>query len=434
MKNTLPFERTIGLDEALHLAQKYLGNKNITLQFEAYGEAPESYICTLRKDGEEISTGGGKGINAMQSMVSAIFEAIEHSALHYDFIKEQIKLATSTALLKPEWYEDIPYSLLSDDAGDVMCTAYRRLGDHDEVYLPLALINPSFIEAEEGYPKHRAFTKEQRQSDTFDYSSLMKYSTTNGISAGTSANECLIHSISEIIERYTLGEFIINFVAFNKHNNYTRIRPSSLPDDLKALYFSCSKELHGSKLHIVDITSKRWKVPTYLAFLDHPEPAFRTFSGGASLHNKYALERALTEMMQRRTHPHSILNSAEEGRQAIMEAWYEKEYGDMNKDDVMKFFNITDIRGDFFDIVERDYTDNCESIGELNISQHLDQLTDKVTQAKGEIYYTPLIDDDSIKVYSCFIHPFEPAFILSSGRIVSLTRKNLTMIKEMSIG
>ncbi|MBK5414734.1 YcaO-like family protein [Pseudomonas sp. TH31] len=430
MNNILPAERMVGLDEAMCLARAYLHNKNISFEFEAYGEAPESYICTLYKDGHEISAGGGKGVDAGQSMVSAIFEAIEHSALHYDFVKDRMTLKKSSVILKPVWYEDIPFSLLSDNEQNVMCIPYREIENGEEIYLPIALINPSYIEAEEGHPKHRCFTSEHRQGDQFDYASLMKYSTTSGISAGTSAEECVIHSVSEIIERYTLGDFIIKFVALNNHEDYKCIRPSSLPDDLKALYFSCCKELHGSKLHIIDITSKRWGVPVYLVYLEHPEPAFRTFSGGASLNNHYALERALTEMLQRRAHPHSKLNSDEVEVRVAMEQWYEKEYGDMNNDDVMRFFNITKIRGGLSDIAECDFKDEGEGIREQNMCEYRHRLIDKVKSAGGEIYYAPLIDEDGVKVYSCFIHPFEPAFILSSGRIVSLTRENFKMIKS----
>lgn len=431
--NKLPFERTVSLDEALSLATDYLARNNIGFEFEVYGDTPESYICTLYEDGDKICSGGGKGANARQSMVSAIFEAIEHSALHYNFVKGKIKLLDSITTFKSSWHKDIPYSLLSENHGKVMCLPYKSLDNNEEIHLPIALVNPSYIEAEEGYPKHRAFTKEQRGEDTFDYSSLIKYSTTNGISAGVSSDECIIHSISEIIERYTLGEFILNFVALNKHENYKRINTESLPDDLKSLYLSCCNELYGSKIHIIDITSHRWGVPVYLIYLDHPEPAFRTFSGGASLDNKHALERALTEMLQRRTHPHSKLNNAQGNLKSIMETWYEKEYGDMNRDNVLKFFNITKINGDLLNIKEFDFIDNSKDIRQQNLFEHRKSLLEKVTAAGGEAFYTPLLDESNLKVYSCFIHPYEPAFILSSGRMVCLTQQNLMTLTETAL-
>lgn len=135
-------------------------------------------------------------------------------------------------------------------------------------------------------------------------------------------------------------------------------------------------------------------------------------------------------MLQRRAHPHSKLNSDEVEVRVAMEQWYEKEYGDMNNDDVMRFFNITKIRGGLSDIAECDFKDEGEGIREQNMCEYRHRLIDKVKSAGGEIYYAPLIDEDGVKVYSCFIHPFEPAFILSSGRIVSLTRENFKMIKS----
>ena len=428
----LPIERSTDLRMAMHLAKAYLKSHNINFKLTPYGEHPKSYICTLSSRGVLISMGAGKGAHDLQSKVSSIFEAIEHSALHHDYFKDRMILKKPSAIAKPHWYEDLPFSLLLDNQSTIMCLPYNEVEYQDEIHLPVALVNPSYIEAEEGYPERRCFTPEHRQGDTFDYSYLLKYSTTNGISAGTSADECIIHSVSEIIERYTLAEFIIYFVALNNHEHYKRIQPSSLPDDLSALYACCSKELHGSELYLIDITSKRWKLPTYLVYLDHPEPSFTTFSSGASLNNNYAIERALTEMMQRRAHPHSIFSSNDEAMiKAKLAQWYEKEYGSMMNDEIMCEFNITTIGHRIPEIGCYNFAPN--SVPDRTLHEYRQRLVRTVKMAGGEIYYAPLINENHIKVYTCFIYPFEPAFILSSGRIVSLTRANLDSIKNISL-
>ncbi|MDC6759047.1 YcaO-like family protein [Escherichia coli] len=431
MTNTLPNERSASLTKALSQAKNYLQRQHIHFELEPYGKEPVSYICTLYQNGEKISSGGGKGATSTQSQVSAIFEAIEHSALNPCFIEEKMVLRPASEIFKSSWYNDIPFSLLSECIDNIMCIPYQHTENSEVIYLPVALINPSYIEAEEGYPAYRSFTSVHREGDNFDYSALIKYSTTNGISAGTTIDECLIHSVSEIIERYTLGEFIITLVALEHMANYTRVNPKSLPDSLHILYQSCCRELHAGEVHILNITSPKWGLPVYLVYLDHPEPAFRTFSAGASMDPLYALERALTEMLQRRAHPHSILNEGQDNARATMVRWYEKEYGEMIEHRTMCHFNITTLKTPLSALPAEDFTVSSPLPDRQNLHDYRLQLINKVKQAGGEVYWTHLINEYDLHVCSCFIYPFEPAFILASGRLISLTRDNLRMIKQI---
>lgn len=424
------YERSAPLDEAFRKANDFLLENEITCSLESYGDKKKSFLCKLSKNGVEISNGGGKGVSTLEAKVSAIYEAIEHYSFHACSKNESLSIKSSHEILGgSSWYQDIPFSILGEQEKKVLCIPYTKIYSDEQIYLPLGLVNPAYIEAEDGFPAAGNFPSEKRKDDDFCYDQLIKYCNGNGIASGSSVEECLIHGTSEIIERYSVGEFLTKVIVCKKLQYCNIVNHESLPPDLKELYDIASSELFGGKIYILDITSTRWKIPTFLIYLDHPNPAFRTFSAGTSINKRYAMQRALTEMLQRRVHPHSLLNADDETIRKVMEDWHNRTYGEMNNHPVYNRFAFQNLSKVIETIEVVAYQNNdSEKINSVPLESYLNTLIEKISEAEGKVYFTKMIDHEHVKVVGSFIYPYNPNYIMMSGGLVGITRETAEFI------
>ncbi|PHZ59838.1 hypothetical protein CRG86_007570 [Photobacterium leiognathi] len=116
--------------------------------------------------------------------------------------------------------------------------------------------------------------------DNFCYDKLRKYSSSNGMGAGSTINEALIHAISECIERQCVGDFLVRALGQKNKSVIKVIDVDTLPEDIKYIQ-NIIKERHGD-VYLFDIKNDIG-FPVYLAYLDNPDPSLRCVTMGVYL-------------------------------------------------------------------------------------------------------------------------------------------------------
>jgi ribosomal protein S12 methylthiotransferase accessory factor len=246
---------------------------------------PGAWRCALRGDGVEVphGLGWGKGETAR---VGALFEALEHHlSLGAPPLETEIALRPFQAGLAG----DAALAVVVDGPPQPLaCLPYRSLLDGSEIELPLFLSTPNY---------HQDDALRARFGDGYDYLGVARYAMNNGWAAGTRIDDALVHALNETIERDAMSLLLIEqFLAPNP----PRLRvtdPSTLPEPLADL-LRRARDLIGAPVWLVDLTTDLG-VPAYWAYTPAPagEPA-RLRGAGASLSRYYAIERALTELIQ----------------------------------------------------------------------------------------------------------------------------------------
>ncbi|MER6912740.1 YcaO-like family protein [Streptomyces sp. NPDC000594] len=255
--------------------------------------SPGTWRCILRDDGEDIRTGLGLGKGDRdQARTGALFEALEHylSGLH-GLRTEEIRTVRAHRLAAGPLAADLPVSLLAEAPdGEVGCLPYDSLTGGPEVSVPVFLSMPDYL-GQEGRAARR------RSGDTYDYRSVCRYSVNNGWAAGSEPVEATVHAINELIERDALSLLLAGQFLRARPERLVRVDPTTLPAPVAGL-LDFAMTATGRTVHLIDMTTDLG-VPAYMAYLPAPAglPA-RVCGWGASLSRRYAITRALTELVQ----------------------------------------------------------------------------------------------------------------------------------------
>jgi ribosomal protein S12 methylthiotransferase accessory factor len=251
------------------------------------------YTCTVRDStGKVVSTAAGKGMGE-QSRASALFEGWEH-----------LSLDRGLAWLSrdPEVTRTLPIDeVLSQQVlrGDTML--HRLAAEYPTANVGcLRFENLSDPRAGLWYP---AFLKSpfcmfhRIPGDDLEYKSFLRYASSNGSASGAGHDEALLHALLETVERDALSLAYLDWFVNATPGSVRVVEPDSLPDDLRILWRAVAGEI-GSDPLLVDITTDLG-IPVFCALPSLPDPVrIGVHGSGASLSPAYAVERALSELLQ----------------------------------------------------------------------------------------------------------------------------------------
>lgn len=279
-------ERDITIDEAILCAKRLINREQLhakVKELPVKGVKLATYRVFLDGPKNSLRVGNGKGRTKKESLASALFESLEH---HYYSLQDnsEVKYIEFEKLKKQDehiegeyWFQ---YLKRKEFNGEVATYPYNKLSsDGKKIRYPAFLTNVYFNE---------------KKDVMGQYSYLNYYSSNNGCASGTSLVETLIHSLSEVIERDSVSEFIMRDLMGN--HVAEEIDPHSLPPKIQELVKNVESEV-GS-IHILDITEKGL-MPSFLVFTyNNKKSRFPMIGCGSSLNSDYALSRAITECLQ----------------------------------------------------------------------------------------------------------------------------------------
>ncbi len=285
-------ERSCDWPTALANGERAVRQFGWTAELGLLGEDPALWRCILHDgNGDPVPSGAGSGKGyRLPAQVGAIFEALEHH-----FGREQHN--THDIALRPareaatELTGDVVGARLAEGPDEpIACLPFRNLPDDAETLLPVFLTSPDYVSD--------AFEPQRRElGDTYDYTSVLRYSLNSGCAAGSTREEAAVHALNEIVERDAFSLMLIDAFLTGTPEPLTVVDPATLPDDLAELR-RIAQQRSGETVHLIDITTSLG-IPAVLAYLPPPpgEPA-RVRGAGASLSREHAIRRALTELLQ----------------------------------------------------------------------------------------------------------------------------------------
>lgn len=239
-------------------------------------------IC-IRPNAKHISTSQGKGLTWELARLSAIFEAIEayHAenpalpALHGTFnnLKSNYPVFNPEAFLAGDFtlkhLKDYPLS---------WCLANNLLKDKKSVFIPHALVH---LNSTGCYPEYNFFSI-----------------SSNGLAAGNTIQEALLHAIYEIIERDSLYRW--GLLAQEKRIK-TQVKLDSIHSSINQMLLE--KFLAAEQLVKIWDISSDLNIPSFHCVIKDTNPLqeLGMFRGtGTHMNKEIALSRALTEAAQSR--------------------------------------------------------------------------------------------------------------------------------------
>ncbi|MFD8982791.1 YcaO-like family protein, partial [Streptomyces sp. NPDC059564] len=289
-------ERGLPLAEAFDRARSAAAALSVEADLEPILDgSPGTWRCVLRRDGVELRTGLGLGKGSREeARTGALFEALEHYLCGVDGLDTaEIRLRRGHELAEGPLARDIAVRLLGqapDPDQSLGCLPYRSLTGGPDAYVPLFLSMPEYLRA--------AGERARREAgDTYDYRAVGRYSVNNGWAAGTDPVEAAVHAVNELIERDALSLLLIGQFLRERPERLAVVDPLTLPDDVTALLrFATTRT--GRPVHLIDMTTDLG-VPAYTAYVAAPagQPA-RICGWGASLSRRYAITRAVSELVQ----------------------------------------------------------------------------------------------------------------------------------------
>ncbi|WP_186768075.1 YcaO-like family protein [Streptomyces qinzhouensis] len=287
-------ERSLSLADAFDRARSAAAALSVEADLEPVLDgSPGTWRCILRRGGESIRTGLGLGKGSRdEARTGALFEALEHYLCGVEGLDPaEIRLAPAHELAEGPLARDIAVRLLGQGPDRPLgCLPYRSLIGGPDADVPLFLSMPEYLRAAGAQARRAA-------GDDYDYRAVGRYSVNNGWAAGADPVEAAVHAINELIERDALSLLLIGQFLRERPGRLTVVDPATLPAEPAALV-DFAEARAGRRIHLIDMTSDLG-VPAYTAYLPAPpgQPA-RICGWGASLSRRYAITRAVTELVQ----------------------------------------------------------------------------------------------------------------------------------------
>ncbi len=254
----------------------------------------QTAFCFLEKQGQaqEVALDLGKGLNPLQTELSACYEALENYLSYQHQFSRRIECVSVKAIR--ERYITTPFRFHK-----------RLLNSRKNTVLPW-VIATELIKAPHHHTQQQAAfllaTLDCQYNglhltppDTYDYSKHACYASTNGLASAATYEDAIIHGIAEVIERDAISYFLLD--TFLLKQPLQLIRKNTLPTYLQTLI----KKLeitYQEDIFILHLPS-RFNVPVYGAvFTRQKQIAIPPKGFGASLNAAYAIERAVLEALQ----------------------------------------------------------------------------------------------------------------------------------------
>jgi ribosomal protein S12 methylthiotransferase accessory factor len=290
-------EREQPLDQALSHARDAIDAYGLRAELAPLLDVADTAVwhCTLRReDGGVVAWGQGKG-TAASARVGAMFEAIEHFHFGRDSIRaDDIVLQSTHALAAGPLRAERAISLLGQSPDRSMgCLPYEDVSSGTPVLAPIFLSFPGYVERELDDLRRRV-------ADTYDYygpTSIRRYSTNSGCAAGLTPEEAAVHALNELVERDAHSLLLIDQFLTRDPAPLRVVDPATLPPDLSSLLASARHRTDG-RIHLLDVTTDLG-IPSFMAWMaaDPGQPA-RVCGMGTSLSRRYAITRAITELVE----------------------------------------------------------------------------------------------------------------------------------------
>jgi ribosomal protein S12 methylthiotransferase accessory factor len=244
-----------------------------------------SRLCYLITD-DLTARGIGKGSNSVEIDISASFEALEYYLSGYCFHQYPILFGSLLEISKN-------YSLILN-----RCHLEKMMNDSNvKLSLPWVVYEDILSKKQHATPLAAVdlfYQANLLENDTFDYANSSFYAASNGLAIGATYEESVIHGALEIIERDAYSYFLIDTYLLNKSPLVLNIK--TLPTDIISLIDHIEKN-YLNKMIILKMPS-RFGVHAYLATFLNKTFEIQPRGTGASLNAKYALERAIFELIQ----------------------------------------------------------------------------------------------------------------------------------------
>ena len=235
-----------------------------------------------------LAKGSGKGVGE-NATVGAICEALESLSMTKDHYHAETVVLPSHSIFEQTQVQNerLTSSIMALENYPMGFRCYKDiLGNRSLLY-------PAFLST----PYYNTYAK--ILGDDYDYKTLLRYSSSTGVSIGSCYEEVLVHSINECIERDAFGIFLLS-ALFTNIIPVRIVSHDTLPDGIK----SRIKELEiaiGSRIGIFDLTVIDVQIPVFCAVNldDWSNGNLPTIKGfGCSLDKDYALERSVAELAQ----------------------------------------------------------------------------------------------------------------------------------------
>ncbi|MGW2425547.1 YcaO-like family protein [Streptomyces sp. NPDC001709] len=285
-------ERSIPLVRAWQHGLTAAEQLGLSFEMEPVSDAAGPWRCTLFRGGAPVpgGTGSGKGPEPA-AKVGALFEALEHHLSSGVPEPESLVLCSSHAVIVADVSRDAALALLAEGPdAPLACFPYRSLTDGTERPLPVFMSMPDYVGDEHAAVRAAC-------GDTYNYRTVCRYSCNNGWAAGTTPTEAAVHAINEIIERDAMSLLLVSQLLTDTPAPLPVIDPTTLPPDLAALH-AAAQERTGRPVWLLEMTTDLG-VPAYWAYIpSEPGTPCRVRGCGASLSARYAVERALSELIQ----------------------------------------------------------------------------------------------------------------------------------------
>ncbi|MFF1903023.1 YcaO-like family protein [Kitasatospora sp. NPDC058218] len=287
-------ERSLALSEAFTRAEAAIAALGLESDLAPVLDgSPGTWRCVLGRGGAPIRTGLGLGKGSRdEARTGALFEALEHYLSGVDgLVGSQIRVTAAHGVAAGPLAPDVAAALLAQAPDRPLgCLPYRSLDGGPDVDVPLFLAMPEYLR-----PAGESLRREV--GDAYDYRSVGRYSVNNGWAAGADPVEAAVHAINELIERDALSLLLIGQFLRERPRPLVVVDPATLPADLAAL-LDFAADRTGRPVHLIDMTTDLG-VPAYAAYQSAPpgRPA-RVCGWGASLSRRYAISRAVSELVQ----------------------------------------------------------------------------------------------------------------------------------------
>lgn len=319
-ERTYSYEATKQLSDAFE--KKLLGKIKYETICYKDDDFPTYVTYGKIKSGKLVTRGNGKGAG-LQSQLSSIFEAIEHSFYESYFLKYILKwngvvnkflddvLVSMDCLFKDTpSYENIKNI---KEKVKIPVIKFQYFGAKKELFIPLYMYGPayptpsvnaaeaSFIQSvyfSSDYQLKACLYPGDQLSHYNNFRDAIKYSSSAGGAAGIDFDETLLHALNEIIERDTTSEYLLRAIIHNDYRTYSLIDNDSLDTENKQIVAYLEKS-YGLHIAVIDI-SGIIGIPTIMVIdKDNTYGKETLFTGyGTSLSIEYAIQRALLEYKQ----------------------------------------------------------------------------------------------------------------------------------------
>lgn len=377
---------------------------DLSLEYEISEISSEDIFTTrvIIKAANYEYVGNGKGLG-MQSVASALFEALEHYFSHPNIFmknREKIQIEVRELCQQQNLNQDYVLSQMNKDYPKliVQCAKYKTIDKepkNNTLYYPLFLTDPEFEEESTKNLKYRW------------------YSTNNGTASGVTFNEAFLHAINEIVERDAISLHLID--TFFKNSKVEIVKIDSLPDNLKELHLKAEK-IVGGPILLIDITSD-FLIPTFLAVNKNEAVILPYVGSGTSYLHEYALERAILELIQC-YHLHDIELENED----LLKYNSFKKYPKLQRIYKLEYleekFSYIEFRGG-------------KNI--ISIEAQINHIKNQIKKAGFEIYYSVLAEFDSFVCLQVLIPGLEKFHLIRSGIPVRLSERGNKLLKEKMV-